>query len=52
MIKLEISKSFIKNICDEINKKVFDINSKIDESTKKRYILLISKANYIAFNIK
>ena len=47
MREFEIDKTFIKNVCDTINKSVFEVGSEIFEKTKKDYIYLISTANYI-----
>ena len=48
MFDLEISKSIIKNVCDNINKKIFEEGSLMYESTKKKYIYLISHSKFIS----
>ena len=47
MMGFEIDKTFIKKVCDTINKNVFEEGSEINEKTKKEYIYLISTSNYI-----
>ena len=48
MIELELDKTFIKNVCDEINKSVFELESEIYKTTQKSYIKLITQSNYIS----
>ena len=48
MIFLEISKSIIKNVTENINKSVFAEGSELYEQIKKKYTDLIIKANYIS----
>ena len=45
MIGFELGKTIIKNVCDNINETVFDVESKIKE-TKDIYVQLIMKSNY------
>ena len=48
MIFLQISKSIVKNITENINKIAFEEGSELYEKIKKEYIDLITKANYIS----
>ena len=48
MIGLQIAKTIIKNVCDNLNKSIFDTQSEIHETIKKNLIELISKCNYIS----
>ena len=48
MIFLQISKSIVKNITENINKIAFEEGSELYEKIKKEYINLITKANYIS----
>ena len=48
MFEFDISKTIIKNVCDNINKTSFEEGSEIFELTKKKYIDLISHTNYIS----
>ena len=47
MIGFELGKTIIKNVCDNINETVFEVESKIKE-TKDIYVQLIMKSNYIS----
>ena len=46
MIELEISKTIVKNICDEINDKIFGKTTEFGKQTSDKYINYISSANY------
>ena len=48
MLELEISKSIIKNVCDNINKSIFQEGSEIYENTKQSYIKLITQSQFIS----
>ena len=48
MIFLQISKSTVKNVTENINKIAFTEGSSLYEKIKKEYINLIIKANYIS----
>ena len=48
MFEFDISKTIIKNVCDNINKSSFEEGSEMHELTKKKYIDLISHTNYIS----
>ena len=47
MMEFEIDKTFIKKVCDVINKSVFEEGSEMNEKAKKEYIYLISTSTYI-----
>ena len=46
MIDLEIQKVTIKNICDEINDKIFGKETDFGKQTSEQYINNITSANY------
>ena len=48
MIEFEIPKTTIKNICDEINKKIFENNAELAEQTKATYINYITSAKFVS----
>ena len=48
MIEFEIPKTTIKNICDEINKKIFENNTELAEQTKATYINYITSAKFVS----
>ena len=48
MIELEIPKTIIKNICDEINYIVFGKTTELGKQTSKAYINNITSAKYIS----
>ena len=49
MIELEIAKTTIKSICDEINDKIFGKTTDLGKQTSETYINYITLAKY---NIK
>jgi len=48
MIEFEIPKTTIKNICDEINEKIFENNTELAEQTKHTYINYITSAKFVS----
>ena len=48
MIEFEIPKTTIKNICDEINEKIFENNNELAEQTKATYINYITSAKFVS----
>ena len=48
MIELEISKTIIKNIIDDLNNKAFGENSEMGNQTQKMYIKKITETKYLS----
>ena len=48
MIEFEIPKTTIKNICDEINEKIFENNKELSEQIKAKYIKFITSAKFLS----
>ena len=52
MIELEIPKTTVKNICDEINDKIFGKTTELGNKLSEKYIKKITSAKYASKNVK